>query len=255
MCSVNETSEREMKGSEDITHARVIDSRLIYLEKISFFVRDNHNFLKVFEIHLPWWYFETLYNEIPSYHRPKLFFTSEFLFVGERKKKKKKNIENVQKFSLFSPWKISSAISRKIRSMRPRITVRTICSLLFRERIQPEIASRVSILPKFLSLFKNLDSSTTQLRVDASVSREPSPTLVFVRSTSRLHDGSKETRLRVPKIKRNGGVLPDSSKFEQIFLTISNDLDKLESIALKPRDIYRRRFFKRAGFACFQEIN
>ena len=255
MCSVDETSEREMKGSEDITHARVIDSRLIYLEKISFFVRDNHNFLKVFEIHLPWWYFETLYNEIPSYHRPKLFFTSEFLFVGERKKKKKKNIENVQKFSLFSPWKISSAISRKIRSMRPRITVRTICSLLFRERIQPEIASRVSILPKFLSLFKNLDSSTTQLRVDASVSREPSPTLVFVRSTSRLHDGSKETRLRVPKIKRNGGVLPDSSKFEQIFLTISNDLDKLESIALKPRDIYRRRFFKRAGFACFQEIN
>lgn len=79
--------------------------------------------------------------------------------------------------------------------------------------------------------------------------------LAFVRSTSRLHDGSKETRLRVPKIKRNGGVLPDSSKFEQIFLTISNDLDKLESIALKPRDIYRRRFFKRAGFACFQEIN
>lgn len=177
MCSVDETSEREMKGSEDITHARVIDSRLIYLEKISFFVRDNHNFLKVFEIHLPWWYFETLYNEIPSYHRPKLFFTSEFLFVGERKKKEKEKHWKRSKI-LFSPWKISSVISRKIRSMRPRITVCTICSPLFRERIQPEITSQVSILPKFLSLFKNLDFSTTQLRVDASVSREPSPTRV-----------------------------------------------------------------------------
>lgn len=101
MCSVDETSEREMKGSEDITHAGVIDSRLIYLEKISFFVRDNHNFLKVFEIHLPWWYFETLYNEIPSYHRPKLFFTSEFLFVGERKKKRKRKTLKTFKNSLF----------------------------------------------------------------------------------------------------------------------------------------------------------
>lgn len=35
MCGVDETSEREMKGIRDTAHIRVIDSRLIYLEKIS----------------------------------------------------------------------------------------------------------------------------------------------------------------------------------------------------------------------------
>ena len=253
MCSVDETSEREMKGSEDITHARVIDSRLIYLEKISFFVRDNHNFLKVFEIHLPWWYFETLYNEIPSYHRPKLFFTSEFLFVGERKKKEKeKHWKRSKILSLFPLKNFFCHFSKDTIDASTNHRTYNLLAAISRANPTWNRVPGFHITEIFVPFQEPrlLDNAATRRRL--RVSRTLSNSCSFVPRTVYTTDRKKHG---FAKIKRNGGVLPDSSKFEQIFLTISNDLDKLESIALKPRDIYRRRFFKRAGFACFQEIN
>ena len=219
MCSVDETSEREMKGSEDITHARVIDSRLIYLEKISFFVRDNHNFLKVFEIHLPWWYFETLYNEIPSYHRPKLFFTSEFLFVGERKKKKKKNIENVQKFSFPLEKFLLSFLEKYDRCVHESPYVQ-----FARRYFASE--SNLKSRPRF-PYYRNFcpfsRTSTPRQRSYASTPPclENPLQLVFVRSTNRLHDGSKETRLRENKEKRRS-----AARFVEIRANFSYDLKR-----------------------------
>lgn len=171
----------------------------------------------------------------------------------EKKKKKKKNIENVQKFSFPLEKFLLSFLEKYDRCVHESPYVQ-----FARRYFASE--SNLKSCPRF-PYYRNFcpfsRTSTPRQRSYASTPPclENPLQLAFVCSTSRLHDGSKETRLRVPKIKRNGGVLPDSSKFEQIFLTISNDLDKLESIALKPRDIYRRRFFKRAGFACFQEIN
>lgn len=219
MCSVDETSEREMKGSEDITHARVIDSRLIYLEKISFFVRDNHNFLKVFEIHLPWWYFETLYNEIPSYHRPKLFFTSEFLFVGERKKKKKKNIENVQKFSFPLEKFLLSFLEKYDRCVHESPYVQ-----FARRYFASE--SNLKSRPRF-PYYRNFcpfsRTSTPRQRSYASTPPclENPLQLVFVRSTNRLHDGSKETRLRENKEKRRS-----AARFVEIRANFSYDFKR-----------------------------
>lgn len=219
MCSVDETSEREMKGSEDITHAHVIDSRLIYLEKISFFVRDNHNFLKVFEIHLPWWYFETLYNEIPSYHRPKLFFTSEFLFVGERKKKKKKNIENVQKFSFPLEKFLLSFLEKYDRCVHESPYVQ-----FARRYFASE--SNLKSRPRF-PYYRNFcpfsRTSTPRQRSYASTPPclENPLQLVFVRSTNRLHDGSKETRLRENKEKRRS-----AARFVEIRANFSYDLKR-----------------------------
>lgn len=122
----------------------------------------------------------------------------------------------------------------------PRITVRTICYFASESKLNSRPG--FPYYPKFLSLFKTprqgVHAATRRrLRVSRTLSNSRSfVPRAFVYTWNRKQHG-------FPEIKR-------SSKF---FLR-SNDLDKLKSTALKPRDIHRRRFFKRAGFACFQEI-
>lgn len=214
----------------------MIDSRLIYLEKISFFVRDNHNFLKVFEIHLPI-YFETPYTTIPSYHRPKLFFfyfriSLRFPFSqGKKKKKERKTLKTFYKIlSLFSLKNFICHFSKEITV--PQDTIdhsvstnhRTISRIQTWNRVPDFHITEIFVPFQELRLLDKVHAATRRrLRVSRTLST------TRVRSFhERLHVGSKATRLRVPEIKRSGArpIRRDSSKF---FLR-SNDLDKLKSV-------------------------
>lgn len=218
---------RDERYTRYSTHSRDWFPTHLSRENISFFVRDNHNFLKVFEIHLPWWYLETLYHEIPSHHRPKLFFY--FRISRRRKKKKEKRRKSLKtfdkKFSL-SLFSLKNFICHSSKDTIDQCRVHESPYVQFAiSRANPSWTRVLDfhITLNFCPFSRPLDEAYTQLRVDASVSREPSPTRVrsfHERSFTRGIESN--TASRVPEIKR-------SSKF---FLR-SNDLDKLKSTAVK----------------------